>query len=64
MAASPVFLSGLLVLCFSIMAAASDPSSLQDFCVADPTGAGIITLICACLWVMLIYFLWNNICAC
>ncbi|RVW24059.1 putative germin-like protein 2-1 [Vitis vinifera] len=33
--AIPIFVSGLLVLCFSIIAIASDPSPLQDFCVAD-----------------------------
>ncbi|KAJ9691250.1 hypothetical protein PVL29_013429 [Vitis rotundifolia] len=33
--AIPLFVSGLLVLCFSIIAIASDPSPLQDFCVAD-----------------------------
>ena len=43
--AIPIFVSGLLVLCFSIIAIASDPSPLQDFCVADANSTGIITFV-------------------
>lgn len=41
--ATHIFFSGLLALCFTI-AIATDHSPLQDFCVADSTSPGMISL--------------------
>lgn len=41
--ATHIFFSGLLALCFTI-AIATDNSPLQDFCIADSTSPGMISL--------------------
>jgi hypothetical protein len=53
MAAAHLVLLAVVAMAFSQMAIATDPTQLQDFCVADNTSQGInygliITLLFAC----------------